>query len=42
MFIGKNPNGKAENEVSMTRYTLWHCVMKLAALKCHCNFPFFY
>jgi hypothetical protein len=27
---GKNPNGNAENEVSITCHTLQHCMMKLA------------
>jgi hypothetical protein len=30
MFSGKNSSGIAENEVSVTCYTAWHRMMKLA------------
>jgi hypothetical protein len=33
------PYGIAENEVSMTCYTPWHCMMKLTPAQLHSNFP---
>jgi len=39
---GKNPNRNEENEVSMTCYTPYHCVVKLVRAQFHCNFPLFH
>jgi hypothetical protein len=38
----KNPDGNAENEISMTCYTLQHCVMKINLAQFYCDFPLFY
>jgi hypothetical protein len=35
MFSENIPKGNAENEVSMTRYTPQHCMMKLAPAQFH-------
>jgi hypothetical protein len=38
---GGDPYGNAENEVSMTCYTPWHCMMKLTPAQLHSNFLLF-
>jgi len=42
MFSGKNPNGNAENDVSVTCYTPWHFMMKLDLAQFRCNFHLFH
>jgi len=39
VFRNKIPNGNAENEISMTCYTLQQCVMKLTPAQFYCDFP---
>ena len=41
-FQETNPNRNAEYEVSKTYCTPHHCMMKLAPVQFHCNFPIFY
>jgi hypothetical protein len=41
VFGKKNPNGNAENDVSMTRYTLQHFRTKLAPSQFRRHFPVF-
>ena len=42
VFSGKNSSGNAENEVSVTCYTAWHLMMKLAPAQFRLSFPLFH